>query len=178
MSRGIVLWPDPDTGRVINEIWDAIAALGLPSMATHTHRQHRPHVSLVVAEDLDAKAARDAVGSVPREPIRLSVSAAGVFPGGVLTLVCDPDRPLLQEQLRVHEAVVPLATDPWPHYHPGRWTPHITVAMDLTTPQLTVALPEVLDRLPIAGLLDAGGVEDGTTGERWPSQEHPAGPSS
>jgi hypothetical protein len=169
MSRGIVLWPDPDTDRVIGQMWNAVAARGLPSMARHTHRRHRPHASLVVAEKLEARAALAAVGVVPRKPIRLSVSAVGVFPGGVLILVCDPERDLIDEQVRVHDAVAPLATDLWPLYHPGRWTPHITVAMNLTNQQLAEALPVVLDRLPIDGLFDTGGVEDGGTGGRWPS---------
>jgi hypothetical protein len=62
-----------------------------------------------------------------------------------------------------------LAVDPWPYYRPGAWTPHVTTCRALTDAQLASALPVVLDALPIEGWLDAGGVEDGTTGERWPA---------
>jgi hypothetical protein len=168
-----VLWPDEATGRAIGEIWEAMASVGLPSMATYAHRSHRPHASLVVAEMLDVQPTLDAVGAVPSVPIRLSVSAAGVFPGGILFLACDPNRELLAEQRRVRQAVLPLATDPWPYFDAGRWTPHITVAMDMTGGQLTEALTVVLDRLPLEGRFDGGGVEDGTTGERWPSPRAP-----
>jgi 2'-5' RNA ligase len=140
-------------------------------MATHTHRRHQPHASLVVAEMLEVEPTLEAVGAVPARPIRLSVSSVGVFPGGVLFLACDPNRELLEEQQRVHKAVISTAIGPWPYFDPGSWTPHITMAMGLTNQQLAEALPVVLDHLPIEGRLDEGGVEDGTTGEKWPSRQ-------
>lgn len=164
-----MLWPDHDSGRRIRGLWDSLASLGLASMATHTHRLHQPHTSLIVADDLPVSAALRAVASVPAERIRLEVSAAGVFPGGTLFLVCDPNAALLQEHHRVHEALRPVAVGPWTHFTPGRWTPHITVGMGLSAQQLAAALPLVLNRLPIEGWFDNGGVEDGTTGENWPS---------
>ena len=167
MSQGIVLWPDATTSRAIQELWAAIAAHGVPSMATHTHKLHQPHVSLTVAEQLPVRAALKAVAPVPTEPIRLLVNAAGVFPGGFLFLACVASRALLDEQLRVHQAVRMLAVDPWPYFEPGTWTPHITTGWALTTQQSAEALPLVLDCLPIEGWLESGGVEDGSTGEYW-----------
>jgi len=169
MSRGVVLWPGREMTQAVRGMWDDMAELGLPSMATHSHRLHEPHVSLVVAEIFDATRALEEIAAVPSEPISLSVSAAGVFPGGVLFLVCEPNQELLEEQQRIHRAVLPLATDAWSYFEPGRWTPHITLAMDLTTEQLVAALPVVLDRLPLVGRLERGGIEDGSTAERWPA---------
>jgi hypothetical protein len=60
---------------------------------------------------------------------------------------------------------------PWPRFEPGTWTPHITTGWELTNERLARALPLVLDHLPIEGWLDQGGVEDGTTGEKWTSPE-------
>lgn len=140
-------------------------------MSTHTHRLHQPHTSLFVADDLPVSAALRAVGSVPAERIRLEVSAAGVFPGGTLFLGCDPNAVLLAEHHRIHDAVRPIAVAAWPYFTPGRWTPHITVGMGLCGQQLAAALPLVLNRLPIEGWFDNGGVEDGTTGENWPSSK-------
>jgi hypothetical protein len=178
------LWPDGIASQLIRALWNEIAANDLPSMATHTHQLHQPHVSLTVAEHLPVTAALEAVQPVPREPIRLLVEAAGVFPStspaatlisdetetsGVLFLACVANPELLDEQRRVHEAIRPLAVKPWPHFEPGTWTPHITTGWALTPRQLARAMPIVIDRLPIAGLLDRGGVEDGSTGERWTS---------
>ena len=75
---------------------------------------------------------------------------------------------LVVEQHRVHRAVRNLAENPWEHFDPGTWTPHITCALSLGADQLRAAVPIVLARLPIHGWLDRGGVEDGTTGEQWP----------
>jgi hypothetical protein len=162
-----VLWPDSATGRVIRDLWDAIAEQDVPSMATHTHRLHQPHVSLIVAEHLPVKAALEAVGPVPAEPIRMLVNATGVFPGGFLFLACVANRQLLDEQRRVYHAVRPLAVDPWPYFDPGTWTPHFTTGWALTHQQLSEALPIALDYLPIEGWFDHGGVEDGSTSENW-----------
>ena len=162
-----MLWPDEVTSDAIHYLWNLLADHGVPSMATHTHKLHRPHVSLSVAEHLPVRAALDAVAPVASQPIRLLIEAAGVFPGGVLYLAVVPNSELLDEQRRVHEALRPLAIEPWPHFEPGGWTPHITTGWALTDGQIAKALPTVLDCLPIEGWLDTGGIEDGTTGERW-----------
>ena len=112
VSRGIVLWPDITTSRVIRDLWDELETEGVPSMATHTHKLHKPHVSLIVAEHLPVNASLQAVGPVPTEPIRLLIEAAGVFPGGFLFLACVANVEMLDEQRRVHRAVQPLAVDP------------------------------------------------------------------
>lgn len=56
-----MLWPDSATADRIRELWDGLNTLGLPSLATTTHRLHQPHCSLTVAEQLptDAALARD-----------------------------------------------------------------------------------------------------------------------
>ena len=164
-----MLWPDAVTARSIRDLWDRLAEARLPSMATHTHRLHQPHASLVVGENLEVPAALDAIGTVPTGPIRCLASAAGLFPSGVLFLAIDPTVDLLAEQARIYQAALPVTTDPWPYFAPGSWTPHITLAMNLTVDQLTTALPIVLDHLPIDGHFDHGGAEDGTTGENWPA---------
>lgn len=113
----------------------------------------------------------EVVGTVPPEPIPLRAVAAGVFPQGTLFLEVVVNDILLAEQRRVHEAVAPFAMDPWPYLGRDDWVPHITIAMEMTAADLAKALPLVLDRLPITGWFDHGGVEDGTTGEAWPAPQ-------
>ena len=163
----MVLWLDRAASRTIEALWSVLEGEDVPSMATHTHQLHRPHVSLSVADRLAAGAALVAVGRVPSRAIRLLIEAAGVFPGGFLYLACVANDDLLAEQRRVHEALRPLAIAPWPHFEPGTWTPHITSGWALTDDQIGKALPILLNRLPIEGWLETGGVEDGSTGERW-----------
>lgn len=171
MSRGIVLWPDEETSTAIRGIWDALAERGISSLATFTHRLHRPHLSLTVAGDLPARLALEAVVPVPSRPIRLEIESAGIFPSTVLFLACVTNDDLLAEQRRVHAAIEPIAVGPWPYFRPGSWTPHITVAMSLGVDDLAAALPVVIERLPVHGVLDSGGLEDGSTGDSWASLE-------
>ena len=169
MSRGVVLWPDDDTTHAVTDVWAALEADGIPTLASRTHRRHQPHVSLVVADDLVPESVLEVVGSVPRGPLRLLVSSPGVFPGGILFLTCVPNAALLEEQRRVHDLVAPMANGLRDHFTPGAWSPHLTNAYDLDDAQLARAVPVVLDHLPIEGWLTRGGVEDGDSGERWPA---------
>jgi 2'-5' RNA ligase len=170
VTRGVVLWPDEATVVAVRQMWEMLAAHDLPTLATLSHRRHRPHVSLTVAEDLPIQPALAALGAVPTRAIGLRIDAVGVFPpAGTLFLACVVHEDLLTEHRRVHDSVAPLALRPWPYYRPGSWTPHITISQSLSTDQLAIALPAVLARLPLEGSLERGGVEDGTTGQRWPT---------
>ena len=167
MSRGVVLWPDAATDRSVRALWTALEEAGVPTLLTRTHRRHRPHVSLVVAEDLDPEVVRGAVGRVPRRPLPFDVHSVGLFPQGVLFLACVPGVALLEEHRRVSQIVTPLATGPTPYSGVGTWVPHLTLGWQLTAAQVALALPVVTSRLPLRGVLAHGGVEDGATGRRW-----------
>lgn len=170
MSRGVVLWPDEQASIAIGALWTTLADHGLPSLATHTHRLHQPHCSLSVAEELAVDDALDAVGRVPAAPIPLHVEAVAVFPPvNALVLAVVVNEQLLAEQRRVHMALRPLAVRPWPYFEYNAWVPHITLSVGNNAEQLARAIPLMLDALPIRGTFDRGGVEDGTTGENWPT---------
>jgi hypothetical protein len=175
MSRGIVLWPDDATTRAVTSVWAALETEGIPTLASRTHRRHRPHVSLVVGEDLDPATALEILETVPERPLRLLVSSPGVFPGGILFLACVPNTNLLEEQRRVHGLVAPMTKGLWEYFAPGAWSPHLTISYGLDEAQLARALPVILDHLPIEGWLTGGGVEDGHSGERWPAREPSSG---
>ncbi len=168
MSRGIVLWPDVSTSAAVRRIWRELDAAGLPSLETHTHCLHQPHVSLVVADHLDDQAAVAAVGHLPEVQIPCRVEAAALFPGGFLILPVVPNIELLNEQRRVSAAAGDLAVGRWDHTEPGEWSPHMTCAYGLTADQVGDALAIATRHLPLAGQFTTGGVEDGTTGENWP----------
>lgn len=164
------MWPDTAASTNVHQIWDDLAARGLPSLATLTHRRHEPHCSLVVAEDLPVEETLAAIGAVPSRPLPLRIESVGVFPTmGTLFLAPVVTAELLAEQRRVHSAVAPHADQPWPYFEPGAWTPHITLAWSLTAHELAVAIPLALAHLPITSTFERGGIEDGTTGDNWPA---------
>jgi 2'-5' RNA ligase superfamily len=175
MSRGVVLWPDEETTRAVTSIWRALLARDIPSLASHTHGRHQPHVSLVVGEGLSPHEVLEVLPALPWEPLRLVLNSAGVFPGGVLFLACVPTVPLLEVQRSVHRLVVPLTERPCAYSIPDIWTPHVTISFGLSGEQLGRALPLVLEHLPIEGWLAGCGVEDGDSGDRWPAGEASAG---
>ena len=167
MSRGIVLWPDGETTGRICSLWSELEAGGIATLLTTSHRNHRPHVSLVVGEDLDHGAALDALDALPSAPIPLRIESAGLFPGGTAVLGVVMSRGLLDEHRRVSSLVGGLLRQPWPDDAIDRWTPHLAIAYAPTPDELGRAMPIVESKLPITGLLTTGGVEDGSTGDRW-----------
>jgi hypothetical protein len=169
MTRGVVLWPDDRTSIGIRSIWNELAANELPSMTTETHRLHRPHVSLIVADRLNIHELLASLGRLPSAPIPLLIESIGLVPGGHLLLTATPHTGLLAEQDRIHRTAKPFADGARSHYEPGQWLPHLTVARGLTPEQVRRATSLVLPKLPIRGSLISGGIEDGRTGEQWPA---------
>jgi len=170
MGRGVVLWPDETASDAIRSIWQKLEECHVPSLASFTHRRHRPHLTLAGGEDLPAELTLELLGDVPGKTLDFQIESVGVFPpGGTLVLGCVVTRELLAEHRRVYDVITRLVDDPWPMYRTGRWVPHLTVGRDLDAAQMSVALPLALEALPIGGRFALGGVEDGTSGESWPS---------
>jgi hypothetical protein len=167
MSRGVVLWPDDATSSSIETLWVELEEAGIATLSTEGHGRHRPHVSLMVGEGLDPQAAQDALVRVPQHPIPLQADSVAIFPGGTIVLNVVMSRALIDEHHRVVALVGDLLAEPWSFYRPDHWTPHLTIAHNLTPTELAIALPIIEVSLPIAGVLDSGGIEDGSTGERW-----------
>ncbi len=167
MSRGVVVWPDPDTERVVREIWADLGENGLPSAVSGAPHGHRPHLSFIVADAMEVDQVLAEVGCFPASPIEVLIESLAVDKAGHLLLNITPTAELLREQARIHSLSVPFAERPWPHYVPGRWLPHMTLGRSLSPAELSLATELVTTRLPIQCLLATGGVEDGTTGDRW-----------
>lgn len=53
MSLAVCLLFDREGDRAVREIWARLEADGVPTLLSHTHRRHRPHLSYVVALDWD-----------------------------------------------------------------------------------------------------------------------------
>lgn len=167
MSRGVVLWPDDHTSGQVRSLWSDLLDRGLPSVASQATQI--PHVSLIVADDLAVAEALEAIGPVPTTAIPLLIESLAVISAGHLLLTCTPTGRLLSEHRRVHRAALPHARNAWSHYAPDAWLPHLTLGRSFTSAELAVAIPILLERLPINGSLTSGGIEDGESGERWPA---------
>jgi len=139
MVHSIELLFDHDTEATIRQIWEDLAAAGIPSQAPAS----RPHVTLVVAERIapDVDALLRPVAQ--RLPLGCAVGASLLFgrSNAVLARLIVPTAELLAVHAEVHRICGPyLAPGPMPNSLPGQWTAHVTLARRVGGAQLGRAL--------------------------------------
>lgn len=153
MAHSVELLFDPEIDAFIRADWAALADAGLPSQARHRSPTNRPHVTLTVADRIDA-AVDAALWEPARQfPLECRIGAPMIFGRTALTLVrlIVPAAGLL----RLHESVdaicAPFMPDgPFPHARPGQWTPHVTLCRRLPPTDLAAAL-EVIGADDVVG---------------------------
>lgn len=118
--------------------WDALAALGLSSLAGHTSASNRPHITLAARTELpplDAGVFTD----LPALPITLGAPVLfGTGERRVLVRSILPTAELQRFHATIHTAIGP--GEDAPHTTPGEWTPHVTLARRLRLADLETAL--------------------------------------
>ncbi|MEV7632653.1 2'-5' RNA ligase family protein [Microbacterium sp. NPDC089318] len=138
----IELLLDEQTEAAVRAEWQALAAAGLSSLAAHTSASNRPHITLLVREQLrmlDPKALAD------RPAFDVRLGAPLLFGSGdrrVLARSVVPSAELLDLHREVHAAAGPA---PGPggdaaHTTTGTWMPHVTLARRVRTADLEQAL--------------------------------------
>jgi 2'-5' RNA ligase len=141
----------------------------VPSLASRTHRRHRPHISLAVAEGIKPGQLQDASDRLAASHLDVTLYAPAVFPRpGVLYLSVVPTLALLQLHEEVHAALRDSMAAPREGYAVGAWMPHCTLAQDLTRAQLVRGIDLVCDQPPITTHVSSVGLLDTTTGEVLP----------
>ena len=166
MAHAIEMYVDGRADAAVRRLWQRLADADLPSLATRTHRRHRPHVALVVAESLagaDLEPLRAVLMS--RRPA-LSLYVLGTFPGtgGALFLGVQVTTELLAFHADVHEALAGQPIRHWAYYEPGNWIPHCTLAEGLDAPQAGKAFGLLAGYQPITAEVTSVGIKDTTTG--------------
>jgi 2'-5' RNA ligase len=78
-------------------------------------------------------------------PFGSRLSSIGVFPGETSVLFLAPvaTQELLDLHERFHATFADHRSVCWPHYRPGAWVPHVTLAMNLDRSVLPAAMAEV-----------------------------------
>ncbi len=160
------MYVDDQADAAVRRLWLLLADAGLPSLATRTHRRHRPHVSLAVAESLaDADlAALRPVLNAPRPALHLYV--LGTFPGGegALFLGVQVTAELLAFHAEVHAALASQPIRQWAYYLPGNWIPHCTLAEGLDRAETARAFGLLAGYQPVSATVTSVGVKDTATG--------------
>jgi 2'-5' RNA ligase len=168
MAHALELFFDAEADAAVRALWRRLDAAGVPSLAGHTHRRHRPHVSLAVAGTIPTRTRETLRADLALLwPPSLWLYTLGTFPTeqNALFLGAVVDTELLAVHSAAHDTLAGAVRQPWAYYLPGAWVPHCTLAEDLTAAQLAAGLAALHPIAPIRAGIRAVGITDTRTGE-------------
>jgi 2'-5' RNA ligase len=168
MAHALELFFDADADAKVRALWRRLEDAGVPSLASHSHRRHRPHVTLAVAGTIP-RAARTALRSELRflSIPDLWLYTLGTFPGEgtVLLLGAVVDTEVLAVHSAVHDVLAGKVSSPSAYCFPGAWIPHCTLAQGITSEQLSDGFAALQPPEPIRAAIAEIGVADTRTGD-------------
>ncbi|SHE75126.1 2'-5' RNA ligase family protein [Streptoalloteichus hindustanus] len=168
MADALQLFFDDRADAEVRARWELLDDAGVPSLATRTHRRHRPHLSLALGLAIPARARAD----LRRDLTLLSLPdlwlyTLGTFPDGQHTLFLGAvaDTELLAVHSAVHDVLAGRVRGPAGQYLPGAWVPHCTLAQDLAVAQVAAGFAALLPVRPVRAAITGVGVTDTRTGD-------------
>lgn len=168
MAQALEFFFDQSAEAAVRALWQRLEQAGVPSLLTHTHRHHRPHVTFALGGAI-APAAR---ADLRRDLALLSLPnvwlyTLGTFPtadnGLFLGAVADAE--LLAVHVAVHDALAHRVRDQWAYYLPGAWVPHCTLAEGITAVQLATGFAALHPIQTIRATVTEVGITDTRTGD-------------
>jgi len=169
----VCLLLDERADAAVRGLWRRLEEAGVPTLLTHTHGHHVPHLTWAALRTYDLDAVREALGALPEQPpLDLHLDAFGAFRRSRCWLAPAVTPELVARQAAVVEAVTATDADLHRHYAPGSWVPHLTLAPRLHLSDLATVAALVYDVLPIAATGVSTALIDTSTGARHPLQ-HP-----
>jgi 2'-5' RNA ligase len=160
---------DDRADTAVRRLWKRLDELGLPSLATHTHGRHVPHLSYASLLDADRDAVLTALEQLPDgSALTLHLDAFGTFRRSRCWLAPAVAPDLAVRQVAVVEAVQSTGALLHKHYVPGHWIPHVTLAPRLHLGDLPAVAAVVYDVLPITVHVTRAALIDTSTGRRTP----------
>lgn len=169
VALAVCLLLSPADERALRGLWRRVQDAGVPSMASHTHGLHLPHLSYAVLRSGDAAEAHAAVSALPDGgPLTLHLAAVATAPRGRVWLVPAPSAALLRRQQAVVDAVTAAGAELHRHYVPGHWLPHVSLVPRARLVDLPVVTDVAYAVLPLEVTASRAALIDSATGERWP----------
>jgi hypothetical protein len=169
VALAVCLLFDRRSERAVRALWDRLEDDGVPSLRSHTHGRHLPHVSYAVLRQWDQPAVTAVLAALgDGAPVELSFDGVGVFRRGRVWLVAGVSADVVARQQRVVEAVTGTGAELHKHYRPGIWLPHCSLAPRATLAQLPVVVAAAMDVLPLRGRLDHAALVNSATGQISP----------
>jgi hypothetical protein len=174
VALAVCLLFDRKSDRAIRALWDQLESLGVPSLRSHTHGRHVPHVSYAVLRSWDLARVTAALSGLDAgKPVDLRFDGIGLFRRGRAWLLAGAPAGLATRQERAAAAVTATGAELHQHYLPGAWLPHCSLAPRAPLAQLPVLAAAVYDVLPLRARLDRAALIDSATGELWPLETLP-----
>jgi hypothetical protein len=169
MALAVCLLFDRRTEQRLVALWRALEERGVPTLLTHTHGRHVPHLSYAVLREFDVARVRQAVAQLPEgAPLTLHFDAVAWFRRGRGALVPAGTADLIARQQSVVEAVTGTGAELHHHYRPGRWIAHTSIATRAPRAQAGELAAAAYEVLPLEATADRAAVVDSSTGQRWP----------
>jgi hypothetical protein len=166
MALALCLLFDPKSERLVRDLWRRLEDRGVPTLLTHTHRRHPPHLSYAVLRRWTEDGLRAGLDQLPDAgPLDLSAQGSLMFPRGRSALACAISAALAARQERAASCLAAAGGELHRHYEIGRWIPHVSVATRATGSQLTTIVHAVSDLLPITLRADRAALIDTGTGK-------------
>ena len=144
MAYAVSLLFNPEMADAISAGWQRLADAGLSRSMLELG--YVPHVTLAVLDRLDVNAAAKSLDGVFKDVAALEVTLDGITTFGAGSGVCYAALAPSADLIRLHAAVLgALGETCRPHYQAGRWTPHCTLAVNLSDAEMDRA-KDLLER--------------------------------
>jgi 2'-5' RNA ligase len=174
VALAVCLLFDRRSERAVRSLWDRVEQAGVPSLRSHTHGHHVPHVSYAVLRSWDLHEVTAALSYLDAgAPVNLQFDGVGLFRRGRTWLVAGVSADFVARQQRVVDAVTATGAELHKHYVPGSWLPHCSLAPRATLAQLSAVAATVFDVLPLRTTLDRAALINSATGEVRPLDSLP-----
>jgi 2'-5' RNA ligase len=169
MALAVCLLFDPETDGAIRQLWARLEDEGIPTLLSHTHRRHVPHMSYAVFRTYEVEAVVKTVAALPTAPpIELHFDAVGLFRRRRGALMASASEDLLRRQRAVLEACDATGADLHRNYREGLWFPHCSLSTGVRRESMPTMAAAAFDILPLDAVADRAALIDSATGQHWP----------
>jgi 2'-5' RNA ligase len=169
MALSVCLLLDERADRTVRALWQRLEDAGIPTLLTHTHGRHQPHLTLASLIDYELEPVREHLSSLPAAPVTpVLFDALGMFRRSRCWLGLAPSAELVNRQRASVSAVVGAGARLHRSYEPGAWVPHLTLAPRLHLEQLATVARHTFEVLPVAATLDRAVLVETTNGAVHP----------
>ncbi len=165
MAVSVCLLLDDGADRAVRRLWRRLEDDGVPTLLTHTHGRHVPHLTFASLLDCDLEQVAGALSALPPAPAApVHFDALGMFRRSRCWLVPGVTSSLVARQETVADRVLETGAVLHKHYRPGEWLPHLTLAPRLHLTDLATVARRVYDVLPLEASLAGAALVETRTG--------------